>query len=279
MTQSICLIGHGAWGKKIEACFQNSFPKISLLIASKENYLELAHQADGVIIATQPELHISIALEILSEQIDKPLLIEKPLSLKTVELTQLEILNPANVIVDYIHLFSSAFDKIYQTLEVDRIIGVESVGRGQGPIRSYSSLWDYGVHDLAMSIWLTRGLPLPFLETRAIQGDGAELFTFNLAYQNFDHKVTTGNFSPDVSRIRDFVIKLKRGKSLRYYRDFESGKDILLKNDKEQKISSKSALENSIQNFLNLIDGKENVKRPGLAISQGIDSLVKQLLA
>ena len=33
-----------------------------------------------------------------------------------------------------------------------------------------------------------------------------------------------------------------------------------------------------IQNFLNLIDGKENVKRPGLAISQGIDSLVKQLL-
>lgn len=278
MTQSICLIGHGVWGKKIATCLQSFFPKVNLSIATRENYLELAAQADGVIIATQPDLHISIASEILSEQIDKPLLIEKPLSLKMVELTQLEILNPTNLIVNYIHLFSSAFDKIYQTLEVDRIVGIESIGRGQGPIRDYSSLWDYGVHDLAMSIWLTRGLPLPFLESRIINQDQSEVFTFNLAYQNFDHKVTTGNFSPEVPRIRDFNISLRRGKSLRYYRDFGSGKDILLKNDKEQKISSKSALENSIQNFLNLIDGKENVKRPGLAISQGIDSLVKQLL-
>ncbi len=106
----------------------------------------------GVIIATPPHCRAEIMKAAIEKRI--PILAEKPVTLSLAEIQELEALEKkfqSKILVDHIHLFHPAYKKLKQTLS-DRglsILKVASEGGNHGPLRNYSSLWDWGPHDLA----------------------------------------------------------------------------------------------------------------------------------
>lgn len=113
----------------------------------------LACRLDGIIIATPPATHVSIASEALAAGL--PVLVEKPLCLNPSEahsFRDLAIQRSGLVIVDHIHLFAPAFRALRaEAARLGRIHAIVGQAGSHGPYRADASvLWDWGPHDAAM---------------------------------------------------------------------------------------------------------------------------------
>jgi hypothetical protein len=235
---NILLIGNGKWGKQ----YINTIKQlpINLTIATYDYKL---NNIDGVIICTPPQSHIEIAEYFLSKNI--PVMIEKPLSLSLNEANKLkQYLTP--ILVNNIHLFSNEYQNLKN--KISDIKGIFSIGCNNGPIRNYSSLWDYAPHDLSMILDLTKQNP---------------------------HKIEYREFKPGLHIIKLYFDKFYSYSIVGNGAKIKKRELIVYSDNIYRYTNSENILFNAINVFLNIINGKKDY-RMGLGLSLDIlDILVK----
>lgn len=265
---TIGIIGVGKWGKNYLTTLNQIDPNIKILIGDRLNWKNLikSKQCDGIIITTPPDSHVKIAIEALQNKI--PVMIEKPIAFSYEDAIQLTEYKDIPILVNHLHLFSSAYEHMKQSIDPKDIIFIESCGSNNGPFRDYSPLFDYGPHDLSMSIDLTQDLT-PSLERAFIQGtEIGELYHLNYKYlDNILHIMKVGN--GDSVKNRLFTVFTKS--DIWIYNELAENKLTL--NEIPINISDNKPLYNSIQCFLNAING---INDPRLGIKLAL-SITKTL--
>jgi predicted dehydrogenase len=142
------LIGAGKWGKNyVDAAKESGVAEV-VWSAGRDWRNTARGKIDALIIATPPEPRAALIREIA--EFGYPMMVEKPLCLSTADAEAIRVALQPDVpfLVNYQHLFSPRY------LEICRRASGELRCRGSasGPeVRSYSQLWDYGPHFLAMA--------------------------------------------------------------------------------------------------------------------------------
>lgn len=254
--------GNGKWGSN----YINLLKKLNInyVIGDRLDWVEVirSHQCDGIIVSTPPGSHVKIALEALSKSL--PVLIEKPLALTSKECYKLKAeAHKAPILVNHIHLFSPAFEKICQMLKPEDIINIRSVGSNKGPYRDYSPLFDYGPHDLAMGMYLLKSLDptVEFVFATSPDQIGKQ-FEIKLNYPNASHRITIGNAAPQKNR---FFEVLTNKNNIFTYNNLINNK--LMYNNSPIEVDETSPLENVVSVFIKAINGYINDDRLGLDLS------------
>jgi predicted dehydrogenase len=116
----------------------------------------------GLIVAAPPALHAAMATAAIS--VGVPVLVEKPLTVDAAEARNLLAQARAKrslVMVDHTHLFHPAFEGLCRkSLELGAVQRIYGHAGNHGPYRrDVNVLWDWGPHDVAMCIALTRRVP------------------------------------------------------------------------------------------------------------------------
>ncbi len=174
---NILLIGSGGWGfnhlralasnseiKKIfvadlsDDMLKRALKEVPSAIVTKD-YREYIEEADGVIIATPAETHVKISLDVLESK--KPLLVEKPLALKTQE--AIDVYKKAKeakvpLLVGHLLLYHPAVIKIKELLEKGELgkpyyIYFQRLNLGK--IRRFENvMWSLAPHDISIALYL-----------------------------------------------------------------------------------------------------------------------------
>ena len=224
------LIGAGRWGrnylntiaqirgfKLLKVCSRN--PGISSWVPPGteivQNWQAVIDdpRLGGVIIATPPDLHSPILEAAILK--DLPAIVEKPLTLSPVQAQDLAALakkRNSKILVDHIYLFHPGYQKLKAELEQladKRITHLQSYGGNYGPFRNYSSLWDYGPHDLALCLDLLKESPhvewAVETETQEVEGKKASNYRIKLSFRSGANAETHfGNFFPE--RVRKLEV-------------------------------------------------------------------------
>lgn len=159
------LIGAGRWSERYVEATRNVGVEIGPRVRgrSADDCRRMVRDAasgllDGVIVATEPRHQANIGIACAEANV--PVLVEKPFGFthqaaEAALLARSSWTSPAPFFVDYVHLWSPAFTCLRQQVDRARARGltveaIESVGCGPGPYREWSTLHDYGSHDLAM---------------------------------------------------------------------------------------------------------------------------------
>lgn len=242
--KKIVLIGAGKWGKNYISTIK-TLP-IQLEIASRHNWQSLVqNHPDGVIIATPPESHIDIAEYVMSRGI--PTMIEKPLSLSLSEAQQLQKYS-VPVLVNHIHLFSYGYQFIKEITKNKSITAIRSIGLGSNSPRNYSTLWDYGPHDLSLILDLLQTMPVSVKVSKKY-----DIFNIDLEFEHCKTQSTIGISNFGKTRLLQV----------------ECDGLCLCYDDLKRPNHHPSPLENAIQVFIQSIDGGED-NRIGLKLSMKV---------
>lgn len=273
------LIGNGKFGKNYIKTISDHFPNINLTIATKENWRNLImDRPDAVIIATQPDKHIRIACESLCRNI--PTIIEKPLSLNYSECLLLQdITKLTPILVNNIHLFAPAFETMCEKIKNDPAKSITSYGYNNGPAREYSSLFDYGSHDIAMGIFLTQAYEvnreLAWIVNSGRSKDYSMLYNYmvNLKYnKTINHKMIVGNAGSFKKRY--FSVDTEYHSYI--YDDLSENK--LYIDGMPQEVKKISPLQNMLECFIkNINNSYIEDKRFGLKISSDTVKILEQV--
>lgn len=190
------LIGCGAWGKNYIETIK-SIPDAELVAVCDKNrptfdYHQLTN-IDKVIIATPPSTHCEITTYFLKNRI--PVLLEKPVA---ETLTDAEaIFNTAQnygttILIDNTHLFAPAYLGLRDFVNPKDQLEIRTVGVNHGPFREYSSLLDYGPHNLSMCLGLVEKYP-DRIKCRRDKKDLGEIYTLELDFGSAHAVVEVGN--------------------------------------------------------------------------------------
>jgi predicted dehydrogenase len=204
------LVGCGAWGRNYIETIK-SIPSATLAIicdpASMGVSFSVHHETtfatdyhgienwiDKVIIATPPSTHREIATHFLRAGI--PVLLEKPVAetLRDAEFI-FNIAQQCNttILIDNIHLFAPAYIGLRAIVSNwKRPFNIESFGLNYGPFREYSSLLDYGPHDLSMCLGITGSYPNSVKITKEKKNPG-EIYNLELDFAEIHATVKIGN--------------------------------------------------------------------------------------
>lgn len=214
------------------------------------NWQKLLDQKyDGIIIAANPKIHIPIIQA--ADTLDIPILIEKPLSLSLNDILTLRNTH-IPILVDYIHLFAPAFVKLKKLIN-SPIQNIYSYGINDGPIRNYSSLFDYAPHDLAMCLELSK-YDLHITNTNKIQNNNGEIYDMQFISNDIDINISVGNGG--TNKIRKLIVYCKNNDAI-IYDDTNINK--LVFNDEPVSIDPTPPLNNVIQEFIDVIQQKKDV--------------------
>lgn len=272
--KTLGLVGNGKWGSNYIHIASQLKEPVKIIVGNRLDWYELIHskKCDGIIIATPPDSHIKIAREALKANL--PVMIEKPLALSLHDALILkEYESNAPILVNHLHLFSPAFEGMCRIIDPLDIIEIRSTGVNVGPFRNYSSLFDYGPHDLSMGMYLTKSnspeIEMSIRSAPASSYPSANTFELKLIYlKDIYHRITVGNAGPQ--KTRNFYVTTK--KDVYLYDDVSEEK--LFINNKPQEISKISTLENSLEHFIKSIDGYTD-NRFGLDLSINIVSILQ----
>jgi hypothetical protein len=245
MRDLVLVGGNGKWGKKI----QNTFVSLNInyKVADQSNWKKLISDAPaGVIISTPPQSHVEIADFALNKNI--PTMIEKPLSLSYQEAYHLKQYT-SPTLVNNIHLFSDAFNNLNNFSKLHQIDKIVSLGFNKGPIRDYSSLYDYGSHDISMILYLIKEFPKS-VNFKEIKTNTGRLFNIKMQFNKLCSESLVGNGGK--KPIRKFKI--------------DCGGVKLIYDDKARPSYYNQPLTNAINVFIDAINGK-NDDRLGLDLS------------
>lgn len=186
----LLLIGNGQWGGKYVSTITHCFPNVDLQIGSRDTWQSLIDaKPDGVIVATPPSSHIEIAEYAL--QRDIPTMIEKPLALSHQEAATLQQYK-VPILVNHIHLFATAYQHLREITNKRQISEIVSLGYNKGPVRDYSSLWDYGCHDVAMILDLMEITP-EMVRVDEVKTKIGSLFNIKMKFEWFHSESLVGN--------------------------------------------------------------------------------------
>ena len=171
-NHNICVVGAGNWGRNhirtlhqlnsLGAVVENDPQAIRFI---KEEYpycnihtdliSSLNKDYDGFIVATPPLTHFEIAKKIIES--NKPLLVEKPLTLNlkdAIKLNNLAKKNNVNLMVGHLLLFHPAFNKILDLIEsgiLGEIQYIYSNRLNLGTFRSEENVfWSFAPHDISL---------------------------------------------------------------------------------------------------------------------------------
>ena len=237
MINRVAIIGYGYWGPKLARNVNNSnqfkieyivdrskknlekakkdFPLAKLLT----NYNELKRDDINLVIISSPtKTHYNIAKYFLEFT---NVLVEKPLSLKSTEVLNLEKIAKKNdllLFVDYPFIFSGSINfikNIIKSKKYGKLLEIESF-REQAPIRSDADVvWDLGVHDISiLKHWLIKNpIKIKSIKYNTIKTKKKDTAYINLLYRN-NIKVFIKNSW--ISPIKVRFIKLKFDKAIIY---------------------------------------------------------------
>jgi predicted dehydrogenase len=178
-TVRLAVIGAGRWGTRyISTIVENSGTLLQCVVSRNELTRTLVPDScdvvpswqealardnlDGIVIATPPHTHFDIATVALAREL--PVIVEKPMTLDVAQAYALRRQAEAAgvpFLVGHVHLFSPVFARMKRELTtLGPIRRIRSVGANQGPIRiDIPAMWDYGPHDLAMTLDLLADRP------------------------------------------------------------------------------------------------------------------------
>ena len=237
MIYNVAIIGYGYWGPKLARNVNNSdkfnikyiidYSKKNLEKAKKDfplsklstNYTNIKKDdVDLVIISSPTKTHYSIARHFLKFT---NVLVEKPLSLKTKEVLDLEKISKKNnflLFVDYPFIFSGSINyikNIIKSKKYGKLIEIESF-REQAPIRDDADVvWDLGVHDISIfKYWLINDP----IKIKSIKYNTVKTKKKDTAYINLEYKNNIKVFIKNswLSPIKVRFIKLKFDKAIIY---------------------------------------------------------------
>lgn len=263
------LIGSGQWGKNYLKTAE-AIADVSMSVLYRDNWIQEIKNYDGIIIATPPDSHVDIAIEVLKLNI--PVMIEKPLALSYEDAMKLApYKDNAPILVNNLHLFSPAYEYISKTISNKDIVSIYSRGSNGTTARNYSCLFDYGFHDLSMSLFLIKNNNF---NIHTIFGLGNNvnnnLFNIKLSYDNINHHMISGN--ADFSKNRLFIVNDNKNNEF-IYDDISLNK--LIVNKKIQSIEKISTLENSLRHFIKSIKGYED-SRFGIDLSLNVIKILEE---
>lgn len=182
MKKNICVVGAGYWGKNhiktlndLDCLYGIVEPNIQLQQKNQNLYsnskifsnLEQALEdfdIDGFIIATPAHTHYALAKKIILSK--KPVLVEKPFTLKledAEELKELAEINQTNVMVGHVLLFHPAIRKIKEIIDSNKIGKLQYIYSNRlnlGQIRKEENVfWSLAPHDISIFQYLTNSFP------------------------------------------------------------------------------------------------------------------------
>lgn len=144
------LIGLGKWGRRyIETV--GEMPNAKLVVAAGREFSSVPFglpPLDGIILATGPESHVTLAMEAVKQGI--PVMIEKPVAFRAADVERLKALAEEKgvpVLVDHTPLFSSNYQNAKRSFDRGDEISIDWLGPGR---RDYSPLHDYGAHAISV---------------------------------------------------------------------------------------------------------------------------------
>ncbi len=178
---NICVIGVGSWGfnhiktlfslnvnvgcidtdtKKLQK-IKSLFPKINCFSNMEESFEENFH---GYIIATPASSHANLAKLIISN--NKPVLVEKPLSLSVSESKEIKeylIKYKGKLIVGHLLLFHPAIIKIKSMIDEGKIGKIQYIYSNRlnlGTVRTEENVfWSFAPHDISLFQFFSDSFP------------------------------------------------------------------------------------------------------------------------
>lgn len=201
------LVGLGNWGKNyVNISLNRELPDFNIVkFCSKQpkslispdfwtgDYKEvIKSDIETVIIATQPCLHFEIAK--LALESNKNVICEKPCMFSKQEFDEIRALCDKTgkiFYTNYINQFASVVSRIKGLNEFNNG-KLNLINIGNGPVRGYSALWDYGCHEIFLALYLNRELSKYNWYVRGIdKSDGR--FSFILHLGNLIANISVGN--------------------------------------------------------------------------------------
>ena len=220
------LIGAGQWGRAYIRTIDQIPPvRLSWLCSSNPENRNLvpkhcqitedwhslvgSKDLDGVIIATPPALHAQMLLASL--QAGLPAMVEKPMTVKleeAIEIRDVALSTGVPVLVDHTHLFQPAYRRLKDMArELGPVKAVRSIGGQWVRARhGVSPLWDFGPHDVALSIDLMQTAPKAAKVTErqetSVEGGPGEIVSLDLEFlDGVVSSITVGNAIPEKRRL------------------------------------------------------------------------------
>lgn len=205
----------------------------------------------GIVVATPPESHYEIVKEALINK--KHVLCEKPFVFKSEEAEELDKLakeNGVSLIINYIHLWNSFYQKIRDFSQYGDLESLCLLVENPKTITEHHSvLWDWATHDLAMAIHLAGAQPSNFKTIYDEKGIlDSRIISIDCSLN--DAKCSIFINTNANKKNRTIIAKNKNGQSLQTWDTFDT-----------------NPLREVIVDFLNSIDKNVRVTNAPLAIS------------
>jgi predicted dehydrogenase len=177
-------------------------------------------ELDAVIVATTPENQAEVAHAAVRAGV--PAVVEQPLGLSRAAAERvLEAVRASNdappLAVNYVHLYTPAHRKLSALVRAAggpaAIVTIESEGTNRGPFRRFSSLYDYGPHDLSLCLDLVGSeSPHRIESARRLASDTeGEIFEAALVFGDTRVAFRVGNGAS--TKTRRFTLALKDGRT------------------------------------------------------------------
>lgn len=272
----IGIFGLGKFGKNYVNTLNTYFSNIDIAVACRKtnqrpdflpescgfsnNHLDVLnnYKLDGIISAMMPEQNLQLAALAMMHQV--PILVEKPAAFTVKELDFIINNEYKNLfMVNYIHLFSEVFKKAQELIGNKQIISINSKGYNDGPVRQFSTLFDYAPHDFSMGLYLTKpkNIKLEYCQKSFnIDNDNIALYNIIVMYDNIKHTMEVGNYSNSKERL--FEIELPNQEIIRINKDslyhYVNGKT------KSYIYKPNMSLCGTIDYFKNFINGEKDDK-------------------
>jgi predicted dehydrogenase len=234
-------------------------------------------RCDGVVVASPPETHVPIALGALDAGL--AVMIEKPLALSLADAGRLDELvahraSAPVVLVDLVHLFAPAYQTLKSRLR-SPVVEVRSRGCSFEPWRPYSSLYDYGPHDLSMVLDIAAAAPdrttCRLLDALEREGRTHQLFEIEMTLGEIRATCVVGNGAPRKERLLE--VSCTNGDRLVY--DDTQPADKLRVNDEPVPVAADRPLALAIAAFVASIRGERD-PRCGLGLAMKVQAALEE---
>jgi predicted dehydrogenase len=233
-------------------------------------------RCDGVVVASPPDTHVPIALGAVGAGL--AVMIEKPLAVSLAEAQRLDArlaaVSPAPVVlVDHVHLFAPAYQTLKSRLR-SPVAEVRSRGCSFEPWRPYSTLYDYGPHDLSMVLDIAAApadrTTCRLLDTIEREGRTHQLFEIAMTLGEIRATCVVGNGASRKERLLD--VSCRNGDRLVY--DDTQPIEKLRVNDEPVAIAADRPLALALAAFVESIRGERD-PRCGLGLAMRVQAALE----
>jgi predicted dehydrogenase len=267
------LVGVGSWGQRYIAtvarrddCRIVSFARSTAAgdvaipgatqVASWRALVDRARgdELDAIVVATTPENQAEVAAEAVAAGV--PAIVEKPLGLSRAAaervLTSVRASDGAPpVVVNYAQLYTPGHRALRSLVSEAGapVVSIASEGSNRGPFRRFSSLYDYGPHDLSLCLDLLGAGSAFRLEKVATRPgvDGGELFDAEFVLGPARVVMRVGNGA--TAKARRFSVTLSGGRTLTHDGLAEPG-SMLVDDAKPVRVDATLPLDVMLSEFL-----------------------------